>query len=264
MTNKLQQICADKRLHVATLKAGRSFSSIDEEARNSPLLQRGFERALTEKAEAGRVGLIAEIKKASPSAGLIRPDFNPAALAQAYETGGVTCLSVLTDEPYFQGGNAFLEEARAACSLPVLRKDFMIDTWQIAESRVLGADCVLLIMAALDDVLAGELYEAAIHYGLDVLIEVHDFAEMARALDLMPTGLIGINNRNLKTLTIDLKTTEELVAFVPRERTVVSESGLTGTDDMRRLRACGVNCFLMGESLMRQQDVAQAVRDLLA
>ncbi len=258
--DKLAEICAVKREQVAAEKAKTSFVEMDAFAReacaNNP--PRGFAAALRGKETA----LICEIKKASPSAGLIRPDFDPATLARAYAQGGAACLSVLTDTPYFQGQNDYLQEARAACALPVLRKDFMIDVWQIAQSRALGADGVLLIMAALSDAQAQELHAAALSYGLDVLIETHDAEEMRRAL-LLPSGLIGINNRNLKTLKIDLATTESLAPLVPQGREIVGESGIASRADIQRLRACGVSRFLIGESLMRQQDVAAATRRLL-
>ena len=260
MTDKLQQICADKRDHVAKLKTQRPFHVMESEARQAPP-PRGFANALVAKVRAGSVGLITEIKKASPSAGLLRPDFNPANLAKAYEAGGAACLSVLTDEPYFQGRNEDLVAARAACALPVLRKDFMIDVWQIAESRALGADCVLLIMAALSDAQAAELHAAATTYKMDVLIETHDAPEMARALRL-PSGLIGINNRNLKTLKTDLSTTEALAPLVPPDRLLVSESGLSTPADLRRMKTAHAHCFLIGESLLRQNDLTAATREL--
>ncbi len=260
MNNILQQILIDKRAHVAALKAEKSFIEIDEEARTIPEA-RGFAKALRAKVSAGDIGLITEIKKASPSAGVIRPDFSPTALAKDYEAGGATCLSVLTDEPYFQGRNQDLIDARAACTLPVLRKDFMVDIWQVAESRILGADCILLIMAALTDSNAEDIYYAAIDYGMDVLIEVHNRIELDRALRL-PSGLIGINNRNLKTLKVDLRTTEELVPLIPPDRLIVSESGLSTSADLGRMQKCRVNCFLVGESLLKKADVTTATLEL--
>ncbi len=261
MTDTLARICADKRAEVAASKRTRPLSAVETQARTaSP--PRGFIAALARTVAAGRYGLIAEIKKASPSAGVIRPDFGPAALAAAYEEGGATCLSVLTERNYFQGDPEHLIAARAACSLPVLRKDFMLDPYQIAEARAMGADCVLLILAALSDTEAAELEAAARHYGLDVLAEVHDRGELERALKLK-TPLIGINNRNLKTLKTDLATTEALVASVPKDRRVVSESGLGAPADLARMARVGVDCFLIGESLMRHSDVATATATLL-
>jgi len=262
MSDKLQEICESKRDHVAKMKLSCSFSEMDGRAKSADL-PRGFAHALLAKHANNQIGLICEIKKASPSAGLIRADFDPARLACAYETGGASCLSILTDEPYFQGCNEYLVEGRAACSLPVLRKDFMIDPWQIAEARSIGADCILLIMAALSDAQASELHSAALAYNMDVLIETHNAAEIERALRL-PSGLIGINNRNLKTLKIDLATTEALSPMVPTDRLLISESGIHTQDDITRLRKTGINCFLIGESLMKQDDVVAATRSLLA
>ena len=262
MTDKLQQICADKKRLVAENKAARPFSSLDSEARNSTP-PRKFEEALKAKLRTNITGLITEIKKASPSAGIIRPDFDPQKLARDYEDAGAACLSVLTDGPYFQGRNDDLIAARTACALPVLRKDFILDVWQIAEARVIGADCILLIMAALSDAQAYELHTIATSYGMDVLIETHDEHEIERALKL-PSGLIGINNRNLKTLMTDLSTTERLAALVPKDRIVVSESGIRSAGDIARIKKAGVNCFLVGESLLKQQNVKAATAALLA
>jgi indole-3-glycerol phosphate synthase len=260
MSNVLDKILADKREYVAKLKTEKHFIVIVEEARTVPRA-RGFANALRAKISANDLGLITEIKKASPSAGIIRGDFSPAALAQAYEAGGAACLSVLTDQPYFQGRNEDLIEARAACLLPVLRKDFMVDVWQVAESRTLGADCILLIMAALTDTAAEDIYYAAIDYGMDVLIEVHNRVELDRALCL-PSGLIGINNRNLKTLKVDLRTTEDLIPLIPPDRLTVSESGLATPTDLARMQKLNVHCFLVGESLLRQPDVTTATMEL--
>ena len=261
MSDVLKKICEDKRAYVEALKKSVPLETV-EAAAKEVAGPRGFRAALGNAVDAGGYGLIAEIKKASPSKGLIREDFDPPALAKAYQAGGATCLSVLTDTPYFQGHDGDLIEAWTAVDLPVLRKDFMVDAYQIAESRALGADCVLLILAALDDGEAAELEDVAIGYGLDVLAEVHDADELARALKLK-TPLLGINNRNLKTFEVDLSVTETLLDSVPSGKLVVSESGLATPEDLARLSDAGVNCFLIGESLMRQDDVEAATRDLL-
>ena len=261
MSDVLARICADKRDHIAARKRETSIDALDRAAA-SGAPPRGFARALQRALAAGRYGLIAEIKKASPSEGLIRSDFDPAGLARAYRAGGAACLSVLTDRPYFQGEDGYLALARDAVDLPVLRKDFMLDAFQVAESRAIGADCILIIMAAVDDALARDLQQAATGYGMDVLVEVHDRAELDRALTL-GTSLIGINNRNLKTLVTDIATTEALVEAVPAGRTVVSESGLHTKTDLDRMAASGVHCFLVGTSLMRQADVTAATMTLL-
>jgi indole-3-glycerol phosphate synthase len=262
MPDILARICSDVRADVATRKAARGIDSLRQDISNKTNAPRGFGYALKAAAASGRYGLIAEIKKASPSGGLIREDFDPAALARAYQDGGATCLSVLTERQHFQGDPAHLKAARAAVTLPILRKDFMLDPWQVYESRVIGADCILLIMAALSDNQARELEQAAISLDLDVLVEIHDRDELDRAL-LLETSLIGINNRNLKTLVTDLATTEELAPHVPPDRFLIAESGIRTTEDLRRLAAVGPNCYLVGESLMRQPDVTAAVKALL-
>jgi indole-3-glycerol phosphate synthase len=262
MSDVLAKICANKLAHVARRKAERPLGGLLAAARAAEQ-PRGFADRLAGEVAHGRYGLIAEIKKASPSKGLIRTDFDPVSLARAYRSGGATCLSVLTDEPYFQGRDEYLTAARAAVDLPVLRKDFMLDPYQIVEARALGADCVLVIMAALDDAQAAELEAAANEHGMDVLVEIHDAAELERALRLK-ARLVGINNRNLKTLAVDLATTEQLAPHVPRDRLVVAESGLDTPADLLRMRAVGAGIFLVGESLMRQADVAAATRTLMA
>jgi indole-3-glycerol phosphate synthase len=257
----LAEICAAKREHIARQKARRPVADLHALARAAPPV-RGFSAALAAAMQQGRYGLIAEIKKASPSRGLIRTDFDPAGLARAYQAGGATCLSVLTDIPYFQGEDGHLTSARAACALPVLRKDFILDPYQVIESRAIGADCILLIVAALDDGTAREVLAAAHEFGLDVLVEVHSRAELDRALRF-DARLIGVNNRNLKTLTVDLNTTVELSPLVPADRIVVAESGIYEPADLDRLATVGARAFLVGESLMRAGDVAAATRRLL-
>lgn len=258
----LQRILADKRIEVDERSARRPLAEVREAAEAAPA-PRGFARALESSVANGNQAIIAEVKKASPSKGLIRADFDPVTIAAAYEAGGATCLSVLTDAPYFQGSSEYLIEARAACALPVLRKDFMIDPWQVYEARAIGADCILLIVAALEDSQMQALEDTAVALGMDVLVEVHDEAELARALCLR-TPLLGINNRNLKTFDTTLQTTVSLAAQVPAERLVISESGIHSPADIRLLNDAGVHSFLIGESLMRQADPAQALRTLLA
>lgn len=257
----LAKICADKEIHISECKKRISISALLEKSKQTSK-PRGFANALRAARSEGRYGLIAEIKKASPSKGLIRADFNPASLAKAYEDGGATCMSVLTDIPYFQGADEYLVEARAAVFLPALRKDFMLDPYQVVEARALGADCILLIMAALSDAQAQELEAAAFELGMDVLIEVHDAVELERTA-VLKSPLIGINNRNLKTLVVDIATTEELSSGLPDDCIAISESGLYTPADLARMEKAGCGCFLVGESLMRQDDVAQAVRQLL-
>jgi indole-3-glycerol phosphate synthase len=262
VSDVLTRILADKRRAVAAAKAARPLAELEVEAAKA-LPPRGFIAALERAHAAGGYGLIAEIKRASPSHGLIRADFDPASLARAYAAGGATCLSVLTDEPYFQGKAEHLIAARAAVGLPVLRKDFIIDPYQVAEARAMGADCILLIMAALGDAEAAALEHAAHERGMDVLVEVHDTDELRRAL-LLRTPLIGINNRNLKTLKTDLDVTATLAPHVPKGRILVSESGLNTPGDLARMARVGARSFLIGEALMRQHDVAAATRALLA
>lgn len=262
MNDTLTEICAKKREHIAAQKQNMGEQDLYERAL-STTPPRGFHLALKKHVESDTVGLIAEIKKASPSKGVIREDFDPVVLAQAYAKGGAACLSVLTDIPYFQGEDAYLPAARAAVALPALRKDFMLDPYQILESRALGADCVLLIMAALSDAQAGELETLAKELGMDVLIEVHDRHELERALALK-SPLIGINHRDLRTLKVDLAVSGTLKPAIPEHYTVVAESGIETHADIARLRAIGISCFLVGESLMREKDVTAATRRLLA
>jgi indole-3-glycerol phosphate synthase len=257
----LVKICEDTRAECARRRAATPIEALKQKiaAQTKP---RGFGRTLMDHVNLHRVALIAEIKKASPSGGLIRPDLNPPALARAYMEGGATCLSVLTDKTYFMGETEHLVAARAAVPLPVLRKDFILEPWQVYESRAMGADCILLIMAALTDDQARELEALARALDMDVLAEVHDEPELHRALGL-ETPLIGINNRNLKTLKIDLQTAIDLAPQVPPDRFLIAESGIRDAGDVKRLVDAGLQCYLVGESLMRQDDVAQAVRDLI-
>ena len=261
MSDILAKICLEKRAHIAACKARRPLAELKAAAElSSP--PRGFAAALTRASQDGNLALIAELKKASPSKGLIRNDFVPSSLARAYETGGAVCLSVLTDKPYFQGEDNFLIQARSAVTLPILRKDFMLDPYQVIEARALGADCILLIMAALSDMKAAELKAIAEDFGMDVLIEIHNKEELTRATALEAV-LIGINNRNLKTLEVDVRTTENLLSGIPEGCDVVCESGLYNHDDLMRMAQFGVTRFLVGESLMRQTDVSQATANLL-
>ena len=262
MPDVLAKIMTDVRADVAARKATRGIDALRSEISARHEATRGFGYALKQASIAGHYGLIAEIKKASPSGGLIRLDFDPPALARAYAAGGATCLSVLTERTHFQGDPDHLKAARAAVALPVLRKDFMLDPWQVYESRAMGADCILLIMAALTDAQAREMEQVAMSLDLDVLVEVHNHEELDRAL-LLETSLIGINNRNLKTLKTDLAVTEQLAPLVPPDRFLIAESGIRNTADLKRLAAVGPNCYLVGESLMRQDDVEAAVRELL-
>jgi len=262
MTDTLSEICALKRGHIRLRKATVPEWVLLQMLKFNDV-PRGFAKALQAKADNGEFALIAEIKKASPSKGVIREDFHPAVLAKAYQEGGAACLSVLTDVPYFQGNDQYLMQAREAVQLPVLRKDFMLEPYQVMESRALGADCILLIMAALADAQAAELEAAAVELGMDVLVEVHDEAELQRALKHLRSTLIGINNRNLKTLAVDIATSEKLVKLLPPNIHSVCESGITTHADLLRMKKSGISRFLVGESLMREKDVAHATRRLL-
>ncbi len=257
----LDDIVAYKRDEVAGAKASAPFSALDALARGSAK-PRGFEKALRRKSETD-FALIAEIKKASPSKGLIRGDFDPAAHAKAYQRGGAACLSVLTDGPSFQGSRRDLERARASVSLPIIRKDFLIDPYQVAEARAWGADCILIIMASASDALARDLLAAARDYGLDALVETHDEDEVERALALGGT-MIGINNRDLKSFKTSLDTTARLARLIPRDRLIVAESGVNRREDLVRLKGEGAGAFLVGESLMRKADIEAATRALLS
>ncbi len=261
MTTILDKIAAYKRREIKVAKATIRPTELDDMAEAS-MPPRGFIAALEQARDQGRYGLIAEIKKASPSKGVIRADFKPKSLAKAYRNGGATCLSVLTDGPSFQGDDSYVREVRKTVDLPILRKDFMLDVYQIAQARAMGADCILLIMAMLSDGQAQELEQAAQSWGLDVLIEVHDEEELERAVELK-SKFIGINNRNLKTFEVSLYWTEKLAPYLSDEYLVVSESGISTFADLQHLAQYNINTFLVGESLMRHDDVAQAARELL-
>ncbi len=256
----LQRILQRKAEEVAERSARISLDDIKAQAAAAPP-PRGFAAAIEAKIAAGDPAVIAEVKKASPSKGVIRADFDPAAIARSYETGGAACLSVLTDIDFFQGADDYLRQAREACSLPVLRKDFTIDPWQVYEARALGADCILLIVAALDDACLAALSELALAVGMDVLVEVHDMDELERALQV-PAPLLGINNRSLRSFEVSLDTTLSLKHAVPGDRRLVTESGIAAAEDVRRMRAAGVDAFLVGESFMRERDPGAALQRL--
>ena len=262
MTDVLAKIAAYKREDIAARKVAQPQAEVESLAMIAGM-PRGFRNALDKRAAPGRPALIAEIKKASPSKGLIRADFDPPALARAYEVGGASCLSVLTDGPSFQGDDDYLVQARAAVALPCLRKDFLVDPWQVAESRSLGADCILIILAMIDDGLAADLLAEAERFGMDELIETHDEAEMSRACRL-GGDLVGVNNRSLKTFEVDLETTERLSMLSPVKALLVAESGIFTPDDVARVSDAHAQAVLVGESLMRQADVGAATRALLA
>ena len=262
MSDILDKIVAVKREEVAAALKQKSLAAVRADA-ESRVLTRDFEGAMRAKIAAGQAAVIAEIKKASPSKGVIRADFRPAEIARSYAAAGATCLSVLTDTPSFQGAPDYLKQARQACALPALRKDFMYDTYQVAEARALGADCILIILASVSDDQAGELEAAAFEWGMDVLLEVHDAEELERA-SLLKSPLMGINNRNLKTFETTLDTTRKLAKYVPEDRLIVAESGLNTPEDLADLARYGARAFLIGESLMRQEDVAEATRRILA
>lgn len=262
MSDILDKIAAYKRDDVNERKRRRTLAQLESAARAAST-PRGFRAALERRHAPGKLALIAEIKKASPSRGLIRADFDPPALARAYEAGGAACLSVLTDGPSFQGDDAYLAAARDAVALPAIRKEFLVDPWQVAESRALGADAILVILAMVDDALAGDLVAEAARFGMDALVEVHDEAEMARAGTLGAT-LVGVNNRDLRTFEVDLAITERLAARAPRGALLVTESGIFTAADVVRLEKSGAKAMLVGESLMRQADVEAATRALLA